>query len=86
MELIDSVARVFALLKDVNALDLMNMLDSLKDAIDSLLDLLVEICIFLREYRSHGFASEYTIIGFCINADEQLIRPCLGHQREASDR
>ena len=41
---------MFKYIKDFNRLNLQSKLESLKDAMCSLLSLLIRICIFVREY------------------------------------
>ena len=86
LELVDLMARVFALLEDVTSLNLESVLKSLKDAVDSLLHLLVEICIFLREYRGRGFAGENYGMKLFSFFDGLLTRSCFGYWREVGDK
>ena len=46
-DLIDSVAKTFERVKELSKLDLQSPLKSLNDATQTLLDLLIRICLFL---------------------------------------
>ena len=53
-----SIAVVIAAIGEVRDLDLQRTLNSLDQAIRSLVDFLIELTIFVREYLHHSFASK----------------------------
>ena len=53
-----SIAVVIAAIGEVRDLDLQRTLDSLDQAIRSLVDFLIELNIFVREYLYHSFAGK----------------------------
>ena len=59
--LIDGVVEVFKHIREFNGLDLQSKLDSLNEAVGSLFNLLIRICIFVREYLRPSFIGKTDI-------------------------
>ena len=57
-----SIAVVIAAVGEVRDLDLQRTLDSLDQAIRSLVDFLIELIIFVREYLYHSFAGKIALL------------------------
>ena len=54
-DLIDGVMEMFKHIQEFNGLGLLSKLESLNEAVGSFLNLLIKICIFVREYLRPNF-------------------------------
>ena len=56
--MMDKVMKVFEHIQELNRFNLQSKLESLKKVVGSLLNLLIRICIFVREYLRPSFLGE----------------------------